>query len=250
MTTIRKIFEENYSEWLHTSTTLLKQHALEPPDDFLRHKSEVFGIDIKAKVENVLPIMVCQNLGILFNKHLPLIVAYKGDLIPGPPPDPRSRFKYLGFDEYSYPVSINSIDNFKQLLGVPNTILEKKESSLNVKARFPVSMNDLPTEKNFKIQNLDQRKRLAMQHMLTNVRFGYIDDEFRKSRTYEVVDHWIKTEPKIPVFLGNDLLVCNNQCIEFHDYGAIYFNNVIVYGNGRIRLRGASLHAYHIKHVD
>jgi hypothetical protein len=50
--------------------------------------------------------------------------------------------------------------------------------------------------------------------------------------------------------LAQDLIVCPDQVVYLRSFAALYFNNVIVYGNGQIFFGpGTKLHAYQIKHV-
>jgi len=54
----------------------------------------------------------------------------------------------------------------------------------------------------------------------------------------------------VPVFVGNDLIVCEDEEVEFNGYAAVYFNNVVVFGNGKINLgSNTKLHAYQIRHA-
>lgn len=250
---------ENYYSRLEAHYRDYKEYLVEPPKDFLKAKSEVFGIDLE-KIE-VVPIFIC---GIRNELKKAVIIDSRRatDLdLPRPPEDkiPVDNVLPVNLKEYTHILRPNSLNHLKELVGAPSEVhqvrTQTNASAFNLpfsgSQLWPVELRHLPTEKNFQFEALRPEQRLAVQNMGLNLLHGSVDTEMIKQRPYAaIVDHVLRRASQLPTFLCNDLIVCPDEKVFFSNYAAVYFNNVLVVGNGEIHLGNhTKLHAYQIRHI-
>lgn len=237
---MQQVFESHYLLW-EKQYKKYKNYLVDPPEEFLKEKGEIFGIDLVGWKQKVLPIVICALSSGL--KHEPLILAKDQPKLPYNPIDP---------EKYTVTVRPQSIDHLKHLVGVPNEVHEQSKK-LNISAqivqRFAAQMRHLPAD--FKFEALENKERMAVRSMSMNMVYGYVDAEMMKQQPYaNIIDHIMERAETIPAFVGSDLLVCPGESVKFQNYPAIYFNNVIVVGDGQINIgNNAKLHAYQIRHI-
>ena len=208
------------------------------PPEFIKKKCEVFQID-RIQVERGLYIFICDlERKILFH--------------------PVKRFdpSIYEVEPYLHYVTPKSLDHLKELAGVPNEVyanLMKQPGhccTVGVRLRS-VRMHDLSIGETIYFSHLPAEQRVAVNDLAFNLLMGYADSDVTQKNPYKaVVGYMISRVVAIPTFVGKDLLVCPDETVEFSGFGAVYFDNVVVVGNGRIRLGNhTKLHAYQIKHV-
>jgi hypothetical protein len=81
--------------------------------------------------------------------------------------------------------------------------------------------------------------------------YGYADPEVVLQRPYRAVhDYIIDLVSQAPVFVLKDLVVCDDEKVEFSGFSTVRFNNVIIEGSGEIVLgNNTKMHAYQVKKV-
>ncbi len=227
------VFQEQYDKH--------KNDLVQPPAAYIEAKSAVFGIKIADAIGNVLPIFICaaETRPI----HLDPRKVY------GPPTldDP------IDIPKYTHQVKAASIDQLKQLVGVPadaTQLTTKMRVASHASERWPVRTMDLPAVERFDFGKLARSERVAVHNMGLQILHGQIDAETIARPPYSAVaDYLIERAKALPVFIGNDLVVCPGHSVSFSGYAAVYFNNVVVVGDGKIHLDNfTKLHSYQIRH--
>lgn len=147
-------------------------------------------------------------------------------------------------------ITPKSLTDLKELMGVSNEGYQKKDPTCN--SLRCIQSQHLPGEDDFSFESLTTERREAVLDMAHNLLYGYADEaRIAQSPQRGIVRYMLARSSEIPCFLAKDLIVCPNRTIEFKNFGAIYFNNVIVYGSGRIILHNKTkFHAYQIKHIS
>ncbi|HEX8600425.1 MAG TPA: hypothetical protein VF952_18150 [Chloroflexia bacterium] len=161
---------------------------------------------------------------------------------------------FVRYKVHIHPLDPVSIFDLKDWVGVPNEVALKQQRSLELRStrEQQVPMHRLPARKRFDFEKLDQEERVAVRQMAENLLLGYVDEERIKRPPYSgVVEYMLeRARGNLKAFVAPDLIVCPGDTVSFTGFSTLIFNNVIVYGNGRIRLgNNTKLHAYHIKHV-
>lgn len=149
-------------------------------------------------------------------------------------------------------ITPDSLHTLKALVGVPNEVALKEQRRLQTGTYIrKVQMQDLPVESKLRFKALDLQARTAVTDMAHNLLHGYAEDDRIKRQPYKsVVDYMLERAKDLPTFTANELIVCPGETIFFDGFAAMFFVNVIVYGDGQIKVsNNAKLHAYQIKHV-
>lgn len=209
-----------------------KEHLATVPPEFIKRKMEFFrkpNISLEA-----LP-FICNSFVV------------------------RSPFK--DFSKWVHPLDVVSIFDLKNWFGVPNEIAKSASRTTQVvnaagkiwsgtKHFLP---NALPQKKGWEFRSLDTPQRLAVQEISNNLLYGYVSPESLKTPAIEgIVDYMLTSAKKLKVnlFAGPDLIVCPDTTVEFVNIPVLYFNNILIYGNGRIKTPSTTkIHAYQIKRV-
>lgn len=163
--------------------------------------------------------------------------------------------------EWAHPLEPASLDDLKNWFGTPNVAAEQQLSMAPLSATAPaqstriahVDKRHLPT-KSFQLQELEPEQVTAVRQLSTNLLFGYVPrDDLADRSVSVVVDHMLERAVQIEphVFVGSDLVVCPDDKVVFDQLPALYFNNVLIYGNGEIQTKShTKLQAQQIQHVD
>lgn len=216
-----------------------KAHFVDPPGEFARAKAAVFQID-RATIEQRVPIFICGTAGRWTRFH------------------PIKRFDPTIYEtgDYLHRITPKDLDHLKGLAGVPNEVYRasrERESAGcgNGFRQWPVEMMHLPAEGTIQYNRLSPAQRVAVRDLSLNLLLGPVDAKRAAEAPYKaVIDSMISRVANLPTFVGKDLLVCPDETVEFDGFAAVYFDNVVVMGNGRILLGGSTkLHAYQIKHA-
>lgn len=231
--------EARLRDHVESQVRVHKDQFVQPTPEFVKEKSEVFQID-RGSIEKRPAIFMC-----------PPSVPHKVVFHPTKRFDP----SIYEVEPYLHQVSPKSLNHLKQLAGVPNEVHvhSQKQSggccSHGLRLRA-VQMHHLPTEETIHFNRLSAEQRAAVQDLSFNLLMGYADSTVAEKPPYKaIVDYVIGRVVALPVFVGKDLLVCPDQTVEFSGFAAVYFDNVVVVGNGRILLGNhTKLHAYQIKH--
>ena len=163
---------------------------------------------------------------------------------------PKKRFDpHVGeMDRYVHTITPRSIQELKELVGVPNRVMEK---NVSYALRREVSLYQLPSQDEMSFESLEAERRTAVFDMAHNLVYGYADEErMSKPPLSGIVKFVLERSQELPLFVAQDLIVCPDETIEFNNFAALYFNNVVVYGSGRIKLgNNTKLHAVQVTHV-
>lgn len=211
-----------------------KQHIMKPDLKKLEAKLRLFGL---GRIEEIpqMP-LICR-----LKKMGPVILHPKKTFDP-----------HIGeIREFIRPVTCDSLQKLKELVGTPNAAATReKKVRANTLVRT-VQMQHLPTEARFKFAALDAPGRIALTDMAHNLLHGHVEEDRVQRAPYKaVVDYMIGRAKDLPTFVAQELIVCPGETIYFNGFAAMFFVNVIVYGDGQIRMANNSkLHAYQIKHV-
>lgn len=218
----------------------LRRHKdifVQPTPEFLRTKLEIFQID-RTKIVGLPPVIVCG-----LERKLKFHPTKKFD--PG----------IYEVGPFVHRVTPKSLDHLKQLSGVPNDVyvaMRKRNLGCGEGPRLrPVDMRYLPADKAIHFDRLSAEQRIAVRDLSFNLLMGYADPGATRKQPYAaVVEYMLKRVVEVPTFVGKDLLVCPDETVEFSGFAAVYFDNVIAVGNGKIVLGDSTkLHAYQIKHA-
>lgn len=211
-----------------------KAHILKPDSAKFAAKFKEFGIDYESLPEMPL---VCR-----LKKLGPVILHPKQTFDP-----------HIGeIREFIRTITPKSLYQLKQLVGIPNDVAFKQQSRFLAGALArKVKLQDLPVEPKLKFRSLDVQQRTAVKDMAHNLLHGYVEDDSLKRQPFKsVADYMLESARDLPTFQARNLIVCPGETVFFNGFAAMFFVNVIIYGDGEIRMSNHSkLHAYHIKRV-
>lgn len=140
-----------------------------------------------------------------------------------------------------------TLDDLKEWAGVPNRVLERAGRPV---APREVRMHHLPAQEEFAFKELEPERRLAVRDTAFNLLYGYAHPERVARPPYAGVVRWMLEKANLPVFAARDLIVCPDETVQFQSFAVLIFNNVIVVGNGRIRVgSNVKLFATQVRHV-
>lgn len=168
---------------------------------------------------------------------------------------------FTEFKKWLHPLEPVSLDDLKNWFGVPNKVAHrmiKEPRIINSEGRLwsratQVTPKALPVKSDWDFKKLDNEERLAVRHVSRNLLYGYVSPESLRSPSIEgVVNYMLGSAKrgKLQVFAAPDLVICPDEVVEFHGVPALYFNNILIYGNGKLKTKGnTTIHAVQIKHV-
>lgn len=207
------------------------KHLIEPPKEFLEEKLKLFNTK-PAEFDKLDPLLIC--------------ALRKGVLI-----HPKSaKPKLIDIVSHTKAVTPQSLDVLKEIVGVPNRAYAKNPRQVpQLHALEARTVAKLPAT--VAIAKLQPEARETFFKVSHDLLHGPTDARLLARSGYkQTVAAMLKAAQRIPVFVAPDLIVCDGEHVTFGGYAALYFNNVIVYGSGRITLgKNTKLHAYQIKHV-
>jgi hypothetical protein len=212
-----------------------REHFVEPPPEFVRKRLQTFDAE-PAMISELLAIIIC---GV--DRWVKVHPKFKFDP------------SIYEIDPYVRYVNVRSLDHLKALAGVPNEVHEyarKYYGECVCATKREVAWQHLPPP-GFRFDRLDSAERTAVHDLSFNLLHGHADEAMVSKPPYKsIADYLLQRAKVLPTFVGNDLLVCPDQTVQFSGFAAVYFNNVVVVGNGRIFLGAhTKLHAYQIKHL-
>lgn len=165
------------------------------------------------------------------------------------------------YDKWLHPLDPRSLDDLKKWFGVPNEVakhLLKEPRVICNDGRLwsgstPITPKALPDKANWEFGKLDNEQRLAVQLMAKNLLYGYVTPESQKSASIQGVVNFMLTSAKrtkVRIFAAPNLIICPDNIVEFNNVAALYFNNILIYGNGTLKTKGnTTIHAVQIKRV-
>jgi hypothetical protein len=208
-----------------------RKHLLEPPPEFLAEKLKLFNTTT-AEFSKLDPVLICAL------RKMALIHPT------------RSKPKLIDIVSHTKAVTPETLDELKEIVGVPNRAFAKNPRQVPqlhaVEARAVATLPATVT-----VSKLKPELKQTFFQASHNLLHGPTDARLLSRSGYkQTAAAMLRGAKRIPVFVAPDLIVCDGDEVTFGGYAALYFNNVIVYGSGRIRLgTHTKLHAYQIKHV-
>lgn len=216
-----------------------KDDLEEPPDDFLRERLELFGFE-PGKFADV-PSIVIEK------QRKPVSI------------NPREGFdpKRLGdVKRHSTVVEPDDLLALKELSGVPQRVFDNQQDRPKWESPRPAALRrrhdaivaKLPQR--VSVAKLSDERKEAVFAVAFDLLHGPVSDRMISREGYDKVVKVMLGLSKLTAFLSPDLVVADGQTVTFSNYAALYFNNVVVYGSGGIRLgHNTKLHAFSIKHL-
>lgn len=207
------------------------KHLLEPPPEFLAQKLKLFNTTATE-----------------FNKLDPVLICALRKMVLIHPT--KAKPKLIDIVSHTKAVTPETLDDLKEIAGVPNRAYAKSPRQVpqlhGVEARTVAALPATVT-----VSKLKPDLKKTFFQVSHDLLHGPTDARLLSRSGYkQTVTAMLKGAQRIPVFVAPDLIVCDGDEVTFGGYAALYFNNVIVYGSGRICLGSQTkLHAYQIKHV-
>ena len=168
---------------------------------------------------------------------------------------------FTEYIKWMYPLDPVSLDDLKNWFGVPNEVAKKMLHETYVVCRdgklwsgaTQITPIALPLQRSWDFKKLDNEQRLAVQQMSKNLLYGFVTPESQKVASVEgVVNHMLDLVRRLKpqVFAAPDLIICPDDVVEFYGVPALYFNNILIYGNGKLKTNNTTtIHAVQIKRV-
>lgn len=169
--------------------------------------------------------------------------------------------RFTEYRKWLHPLEPVSLDDMKNWFGVPNELAKRKlqethsvrsDTQLLSRATYVTPSTALP-DANWDFKDLDNEQRVAVHHISRNLLYGYVPPERQKEpATAKVIGYMLSAAKrlKMHIFVAPDLVICPDEVVEFHGVPALYFNNILIYGNGKLKTRNTtSIHAVQIKRV-
>jgi hypothetical protein len=210
-----------------------KRHLAVVPPDVVKRKLEGFRLK-DVKMEELLP-FVCQTFTV--------------------------KAPFTEYRKWLHPLDPVSLDDLKNWFGYSNEVAKSllkeprlvgSEGKLWSRAT-QILPHDLPEKTGWHFQDLDNKQRSAVRLMSKNLLYGYVTPEMQKTPAVEgVINHMLVSAKimNVKIFVAPDLIICPDNVVEFNGLAALYFNNILIYGNGKLITRGnTSIHAVQIKRV-
>lgn len=168
---------------------------------------------------------------------------------------------FTQYKKWLHPLDPRSLDDLKNWFGVPNESAKGvlKDSRVICNECKPwsgathITPKALPKKAGWDFSRLDNEQRLAVRQMSKKLLYGYVSPESQKTASIEgVVNYMLALAKlkKIQIFVAPDLIICPDEVVKFNNVSALYFNNILIYGNGKLITKGnTSIHAVQIKRV-
>ena len=210
-------------------------HLLQPPPDYLEQKLPMLKTT-QAQVNALDPLIICGLRGI----------ATVHPTVTKP--------KLIDIVSHTIQVTPASLEELKELVGVPTRAFARRVQPAGAPTRLlhavtPKMVASLPEK--ITVSKLQLEQRTSFFQVAENLLHGPTDEKTLDQPGYrQAVAAMLRASARIPVFVAPDLVVCDGDAVDFTGYAAMYFNNVIVQGSGRIILgHNTKLHAFQIKRV-
>lgn len=170
---------------------------------------------------------------------------------------------FLEYHKWLHPLDPVCLDDLKNWFGVPNKIAEgmlKETRIISISndgklwsRSTQITPKALPAKGGWDFKELDNEERLAVRQMSLNLLYGYVRPESQKVASIEYIVKFMLASAirkMVQIFVAPDLIVCPDNVVEFHGVSALYFNNILIYGNGKLKTTGnTTIHAVQIKRV-
>jgi len=209
-----------------------RRYLAEPPADYLEEKLGLF----KLKPDDLMKAPSVVICGLRSEARIHPVAG--------------ARPKVIDVVSHTKRLRPASLDELKELAGVPTRALTRArdvvpplpEVDTRALAKLPAKLS---------VPKLTGAQRTAFFAAGENLLRGRTDAKtLARPANKLVAGTMLKLARDMPMFYAPDLIVCPGQTVTFASYAVLYFNNVVVYGNGRIRLGdNTKLHAYQITHV-
>jgi hypothetical protein len=172
------------------------------------------------------------------------------------------REPFSEYRQWLHPLDPISLDDLKNWFGVPNEAakqLSSESRALAIRGNLCVNNTHdlpraLPMMNHYEFEALDSEQRLAVQQAANSLLYGYVDpDEVERPPLLGVINYMLASaqDRKLRIFVAPDLIVCPKNVVKFKNIPALFFNNILVYGGGKIVTQSkTSIHAYQIRHID
>jgi hypothetical protein len=166
---------------------------------------------------------------------------------------------FTEFREWMKPVDPENLYDLKNWFGVPNETAQRMLSqtrSSSVDAKWCHAPDEppraLPMMRDYEFGSLDPEQQVAVRETANNLLYGYADPEKIQQPPWSgVINYMLKESEGLKIFVAPDLIVCPDNVIKFKNIPALFFNNILIYGNGRIITESKTkVHAFQIRHVD
>lgn len=168
---------------------------------------------------------------------------------------------FAEYKKWMHPLDPRSLDDLKNWFGVPNEVAKclLKEFRVSCDSFKPwfgaikIIPKSLPPKADWDFRKLGNEQRLAVRQMSKNLLYGYVPPESQETASMKGVVNYMLAmveQMDVQIFLAPDLIICPDEVVEFNNVSALYFNNIIIYGNGKLKTNGnTSVHAVQIKRV-
>lgn len=159
---------------------------------------------------------------------------------------------------YVHPLEPRSLEDLKQWVGIPNAVAELRARSSPLHPcgggwgrGEDVCIHHLPRTKSFDFAKLDRPQRAAVHQVAQNLLFGLVDkEEAKRPPIVGVVEYLLERARGWHALVIPDLVICPGQRVELSGFPAAVFNNILIYGDGELVLRGqVKVHAFQIRRV-
>jgi hypothetical protein len=161
------------------------------------------------------------------------------------------RAPFTEYRKWLHPLDPVTLDDLKNWFGVPNEIAMRMKQERHVIAE-DITPIALP-QRGFDFTKLDNEQRKAVRQMSKNLLYGYVTPESQSVPAVQAVVRYMLSSAKVgklQVFVAPYLIVCPDTVVEFHNLPVLYFNNILIYGNGKIKTSSTTtIHAVQIKRV-
>lgn len=209
------------------------EHLLRPSDEDLQRHLTPFAIEREAFTA-LGSFVICDfKEPILISSRIPF--------------DPSI---YEGAAPIVHYVTPKSLDQLKELTGVSNRVFEQNPQHCGP-SLCDVGTQLLGGQGSRSFGRLERERQTALLNAGQALLYGRADADVIKRPPYDaLVKQMVKRAVRLPTLLAQNLIVCPDQVVHLQSFASLYFNNVIVYGNGQIFFGpGTKLHAYQIQHV-
>jgi hypothetical protein len=168
---------------------------------------------------------------------------------------------YREYLKFLHPLDPVSLDDLKNWFGTPNELAKTMRSETRCvgpdgrmcSGGSMVVPTGLPTKGKWDFRKLATEERRAVKQMANSLLHGYVAPDTLKSEPVQSVANYMVSAAralKLQIFVAQDLIVCPDEVVEFQGLPALYFNNILIYGNGKIKTKNnTTIHAVQIKRV-
>jgi len=207
------------------------RHLAQPPTEFLEQKLPLLRTT-QQELTELSPLIVCalRRVAQVHPKY--------------------AKPKLIDIVSHTRIVTPRDLGELKELMGSPFHAFEQRPAGdLALPVLEPRALAKLPEKITISRLKLEDKTTFfEASHALLH---GPVDSRVLGRPGYkQTVAAMLQAAKNLPVLVAPDLVVCDGDAVDFSGYAALYFNNVIVEGSGRIILgNNTKLHAYQVKRV-